>query len=73
MTTSRCISIARGVRHGRLAAALELVNEKIADEPTDAKLYEQRIELLDSLGWEHWKAYEQQWQLVRFPAAYPPL
>ncbi len=63
----------REVRHGRLAAALELLNEKIADEPTDAKLYKQRIELLDALGWEHWKAYEEQWQLIRFPAEYPPL
>jgi hypothetical protein len=29
--------------------------------------------LLQQLGWQHWKAYDEAWALVKFPAKLPPL
>jgi tripeptidyl-peptidase-2 len=59
-------------RHDRLGAALKLLNGKIATQPTNRKLYEQRIELLEQLGWSHWQEYESTHLLLRFPRGYPP-
>jgi hypothetical protein len=30
-------------------------------------------ELLQQLGWQHWRAYEAAWTKVRFPDKLPPL
>jgi hypothetical protein len=29
--------------------------------------------LLQQLGWQHWKAYDEAWARVKFPAKLPPL
>ncbi|MCK4341305.1 MAG: S8 family serine peptidase [Phycisphaerae bacterium] len=67
------LHIDREIRHGRLGAALELLNEKIDDSEPDKELYEQRLRLLEELGWTPWKEYEEKWLLIRFPEEYPPL
>jgi len=66
------LHIERERRAGRLAAALKLLDGKIKGDSTNRRLYEQRIELLDELGWTHWKEYEEIRQLIRFPRDYPP-
>jgi hypothetical protein len=66
------LHIQRDRRQGRLGEALRLLNKQIDDAPTKKELYEQRLELLDALGWPHWKQYEQHWLLIRFPDKYPP-
>ena len=67
------LHIEREIRHGRLGEALHLLNERIAESRHDKELYEKRIKLLDTLGWLHWKEYEEKWELIRFPEEYPPL
>lgn len=67
------LHIDRAARRGRLGEALELLSEKIADSEPDKKLQDKRIELLDRLGWTHWREYEAQWNRIRFPKEYPPL
>lgn len=66
------LHIDRERRHGRLGAALKLLNGKIAEQPTKKELYRRRIELLEELGWSHWKDREETHQLIRFPRGYPP-
>jgi len=65
------LHIEREQRQGRLGEAVRLVSKKIEDAEPKKALYEQRIRLLDDLGWSHWKAYEEAWLLIRFPADYP--
>lgn len=64
--------IERERRRGRLAVALQTLNARIEDQPTDRKLREQRGELLEELGWSDWVAYEDRWMLRRFPTEYAP-
>ena len=66
------LHIEREKRHGRLGQALKLVSDKIAESKPRKDLYRKRIGLLRELGWSHWKRYEEQWLLIRFPAEYPP-
>ncbi len=66
------LHIDREVRQGRPGSALKLLSSKLADSKHDQKLYEKRVQLLEKLGWPHWRQYEENWQLLRFPAAYPP-
>ncbi|GJY09672.1 tripeptidyl-peptidase 2 isoform X2 [Tanacetum coccineum] len=68
-------------RHsGRFGTALktwfedeEVVNDMIQEEgdPAKKKLYEERISLLEQVGWDHLVTYEKQWMLVRFPPSLP--
>ena len=64
------LHIARERLHGRQGEALQLLNKRIADGP-EKRLYEKRIGLLKDLGWRHWADYEQRWQLLRYPEAFP--
>lgn len=66
------LHVQRMAAEGRLGEAIELMNKRVAEEPTEKKLYDERIALLDELGWVHWKAYEEAWAHARFPSAYPP-
>ena len=66
------LHIDRERAHGRLGAALKLLNGKISASPTKRSLYEERIELLGELGWTHWQQYETTQLLLRFPRDYPP-
>lgn len=66
------LHIERERRHGRLGEALKLLNEKIDKAKTKKALYKQRLELLEELGWTHWRQYEEEWLLIRFPQAYAP-
>ena len=67
------LHIDRAARQGRPGEALGLLSEKIADSKPDQELRDKQIELLDQLGWTHWREYETQWNLIRFPKEYPPL
>nr|GEW39471.1 tripeptidyl-peptidase 2 isoform X2 [Tanacetum cinerariifolium] len=61
-------------RHsGRFGTALKVVNDMIQEEgdPAKKKLYEERISLLEQVGWDHLVTYEKQWMLVRFPPSLP--
>ena len=64
------LHIRRENMHGRIATALELLNEKIKRLPHDKKLYKKRIRLLGELEWDEWKAHEEKWQMLRFPSKY---
>lgn len=66
------LHIEREKRHDRLGQALKLLNDKIAESKNKKDLYRRRIRLLGELGWSHWKRYEEQWLLIRFPAEYAP-
>ena len=67
------LHIDRALRQNHPGAVLELLNEKIADSEPDRELYDKRLEVLGILGWSHWQDYETHWNLIRFPAEYPPL
>ena len=56
----------RETLHDRQGKALALLTERIGDEPSK-DLYEQRIELLETLGWDEWAEYERTQMLVRYP------
>ncbi|XP_024992283.1 tripeptidyl-peptidase 2 isoform X2 [Cynara cardunculus var. scolymus] len=61
-------------RHnGRLGTALKVVNEMIQEEgdPPKKQLYEERVSVLEEIGWGHLVTYEKQWMLVRFPPSLP--
>jgi tripeptidyl-peptidase-2 len=65
------LHIDRAIARGELGEALKLVNGKIADNPPSKDLCEQRIEILEALGWQSWAGYEREWLLLRFPVEYP--
>ncbi len=52
--------------HSRHGVALSMLSEKLGEEP-DKDLYEQRIELLETLGWDKWAEHERAMMLVRYP------
>ncbi|HED52769.1 MAG TPA: hypothetical protein ENJ00_01025, partial [Phycisphaerales bacterium] len=56
--------------HGRLGKALTLLSERLESNP-DKALYELRIELLETIGWEPWAEHEREMMLVRYPPAKP--
>jgi len=56
--------------HGRLALALAAVNKQLATDPSKRPLLEERIDLLQQLGWEAWAEHERKALLVKFPKAY---
>ncbi|KAF6251901.1 subtilase family-domain-containing protein [Scenedesmus sp. NREL 46B-D3] len=63
---------------GRPAAALTALDKLLApsDEVPAAAAPEAsqlKRKLLQQLGWQHWKAYDQAWARVKFPAKLPPL
>ncbi|KAK3220701.1 hypothetical protein Dsin_014671 [Dipteronia sinensis] len=60
-------------RCGRLGTALKVLNDMIQDntEPSKKKLYEQKISLLDEIGWSHLATHERVWIHVRFPTSLP--
>lgn len=59
-------------RQDRPAMALKALNEHIKNSPPKKLLQKKRADILDELGWEHWRDYERKWMLIRFPSAYPP-
>ncbi|MBZ0269705.1 S8 family serine peptidase [bacterium] len=66
------LHIERERRRGRIATALDLLNDRIDDADPDRERYEKRIALLTELGWGSWAAYEKQWLLRRFADDFPP-
>ncbi|KAK3220700.1 hypothetical protein Dsin_014670 [Dipteronia sinensis] len=65
--------VIRERRRGRLGTALKVLNGMIQDdaEPPKKKLYEQKISLLEEMGWNHLATYERLWMHVRFPTSLP--
>tara|TARA_Y100000589_G_scaffold37996_2_gene31777 strand:- start:12671 stop:16534 length:3864 start_codon:yes stop_codon:yes gene_type:complete len=57
----------------REASALQLIDGRIDDHPHDRELYEIRLELLESLGWDHLADAQRRDLLRRFPGRYGPL
>jgi hypothetical protein len=62
----------------RLVGALKALekSEKAAEDdgkPPRREAAEQRVALLEQLGWGHWAAYERARLPGRFPAAFPPI
>ena len=51
----------------------QALNDLIQDEskPPQKKFYENRLKLLEDIGWSHWAAYERKWLSVRFPSSCP--
>ncbi|MHC4091064.1 MAG: tripeptidyl peptidase II [Planctomycetota bacterium] len=66
------LHIDRQIQRGRLGEALKLLNERIAESKPRRRLNKKRVELLDRLGWSHWRDHEEEWMLIRFPESYPP-
>ena len=64
------IDLAIAQAEGRLGDALKLVNSKIDDEPT-RELREQRIELLNKLGWTVWADLERDRLITDMPKFSP--
>ncbi len=61
---------------GRLGAALKLVNKLLASTdlaaPKRKSLHEERMKLFETLGWTHWKAYDQRLLVSKFPPSFIP-
>jgi len=57
-------------KQGFQGEVLALLNKAIEDDVTDKTSYENRIQLLEQLGWQHVVKYEKDWMLRRFPADY---
>jgi hypothetical protein len=62
----------------RLVGALKALekSEKAAEDdgkPPRREAAEQRVALLEQLGWGHWAAYERARLPGRFPAGFPPI
>ena len=63
----------RAVRRNRPGRALEIWNGRVSSEPLEKSHREARLELIESLGWDLWAAYEESWLLIRFPpTGFPP-
>ncbi|PRQ60108.1 putative tripeptidyl-peptidase II [Rosa chinensis] len=67
------LSVTREKHHGRLGTALKVLNDIIQEntEPPKKKLYEEKLSLLEEIGWQHLVTYERQWMHVRFPPSLP--
>ncbi|KAF8379520.1 hypothetical protein HHK36_028958 [Tetracentron sinense] len=65
--------VIRERRCGRLGTALKVLNDMIQDDgdPPKKKLYDQKLSLLDEIGWGHVASYERQWMHVHFPKSLP--
>ena len=60
-------------RARRNAGALKHVQSRIAKaSKPDRKLIDQKIELLEFLGWKVWADYERKQNILRWPRAYQP-
>jgi tripeptidyl-peptidase-2 len=59
-------------RRGRPAKALEILNARIEEAAPERALFEQRLRLLEALGWTCWVERERRGLMVRFPESYPP-
>jgi hypothetical protein len=66
------LHVERERRRGRVAKALEVLNDRIDDADPKRDRYEKRIALLEELGWTSWAGYEKQWLLRRFADDFPP-
>ena len=60
------LRLRREMLHNRHGKALAMLSKSLGDEP-DKDLYEQRIELLETLGWDEWAEHERSLMLVRYP------
>ena len=60
------LRLTRETLHNRTGNALAMLSEKLGDEP-EKELYEKRIELLETLGWDEWAEHERTLMLVRYP------
>ena len=60
------LRLKREMLHERYGKALAMLSKKLGDE-ADKELYEQRIELLETLGWDAWARHERALMLVRYP------
>ncbi|CAI9260290.1 unnamed protein product [Lactuca saligna] len=69
----KTLVIIREKHSGRLGTALKVIGEMMEEEgdPPQKKVYEERICLLDEIGWGHLVTYEKQWMLLRFPPNLP--
>ena len=60
------LRLKREMLHERYGKALAMLSKKLGDE-ADKEHYEQRIELLETLGWDAWAQHERALMLVRYP------
>ena len=60
------LRLAEARLEGKTATVLGMVNDQIEEDPHDRSLYEQRIELLDEMGWTFWANHERTLLLTRF-------
>ncbi len=67
------LALGRERLRNRDASALKMIDDRIDDHPHDRELYEIRLELLESLGWEHLAEAQRRDLLRRFPSQYAPL
>ena len=67
------LALGRERLRDRDASALKMIDDRIDDHPHDRELYEIRLELLESLGWEHLAEAQRRDLLRRFPSQYAPL
>lgn len=66
------LRIRRHRRDGKPARALKLLQKQVSKPDVERSQFDQRIELLDELGWEHWRDYERAWKILRYPPDYQP-
>lgn len=59
-------------RRGRPAKALEALNGRLEEAVPERKLVEQRLKVLEELGWSAWAERERRWLMLRFPEEFPP-
>ncbi len=59
-------------RAGRYGKALELLEKHMGTSKPSRKLYDKRIKILESLGWNDWANLEKQWNLLRFRPHFLP-
>lgn len=60
------LRLKREMLHNRHGNALAMLSKSLGDKP-DKDLYEQRIELLETLGWDEWAEHERTLMLTRYP------
>jgi tripeptidyl-peptidase-2 len=60
------LRLKREMLHNRHGKALAMLSSNLSDEP-DKDVYEQRIELLEMIGWDEWAEHERSLLLTRYP------
>lgn len=65
------LHVERERRRGRIAMALDTLNDRIEEDSTNRELLEQRAALYEELGWGSWAQHERQWLLLRMPPEWP--